>query len=339
MQPMTGIERIDAALKGQEVDRVPISFWRHFYPQERDAELLAEAHLAFHRKFQWDFMKVNPRATYYTEAWGNRYSYSNDPHKGPTLVEPVVRSGQDWSRIEPLDVFKVDDLKQQLVLLELVKEGLQGERVYFLQTIFSPLSIAYRLAGHSRDRLREAIQSEASELHAALDAITETFEGYARACLDAGASGVFFATTKLSSSDVMSEEQYEEFGTPYDLRVLKAARDRPGFNLLHLCADNVFFDALMDYPADAISWDATLPGNPSLGEGRRRSGKMVVGGISQTETLARGTPQDVAQEVARGVEETGGRGYLIAPGCTFPTTAGEDLLRAAIEASERAGSR
>jgi len=41
----------------------------------------------------------------------------------------------------------------------------------------------------------------------------------------------------------MTEEQYEQFGVPYDLRVLSAVQGRPGFNLLHLCADNVFFDS------------------------------------------------------------------------------------------------
>jgi uroporphyrinogen decarboxylase len=138
---------------------------------------------------------------------------------------------------------------------------------------------------------------------------------------------------------MMTKEQYEEFGAPYDLRVLEAVQDRPGFNLLHLCGDNIFFDRLMRYPADAISWDATLPGNPSMGDGKRRSGKMVVGGISQTRTLADGTPEQVAGEVDRGIEETGGRGYVVAPGCTFPTTAGRQMLHAAIAAVERAGSQ
>ena len=161
---------------------------------------------------------------------------------------------------------------------------------------------------------------------------------FARACIDLGASGIFFATTRLASADMMTEEQYRAFGTPYDQRVLEAVKDRPGFNLLHLCGDNVFFDALMGYPVDALSWDATLPGNPSLREGRARSGKMVVGGVSHTATLESGTEEDVAREVALGIEETGGRGYVIAPGCTFPTTTRRSLLEAALEARARYGA-
>jgi uroporphyrinogen decarboxylase len=339
MQSMTRMERIDAALKGQEVDRVPISFWRHFYLQERDAGLLAEALLAFQREYGWDFMKVNPRASYHVEDWGNSYSYIDDPNNGPATSSYVVHSAGDWAKIEPLDVRNSEALRQQLVLLGLIKEGLQGENVYFLHTIFSPLSVAYYLAGKSNERLKEAMKNEAKELKGALEAITETFIAYARASLDAGASGIFFATTKMSSADMMTEKQYEEFGVPYDLRVLEAVQDRPGFNLLHICADNIFFDRLMRYPVDAISWDATLPGNPSLGKGKRRSGKMVVGGISQTRTLVDGTPEQVAGEVERGIEETGGRGYAAAPGCTYSPATAREMLHAAIAAVERAGSR
>jgi len=338
MRTMTKKERIDAALKGEPVDLVPISFWRHFYPQERDPSLLADALLAFQREFQWDFVKVNPRASYHTEPWGNQYHYSDDPHTPPTRTAHAVHTRADWARIRPLDIWASEPLKQQLVLLELVKEGLQEENVYFLHTVFSPLAIAYRLAGHSRERLIQAMEEEQEELRAALEAITQTFVAFARACIDLGASGIFFATTRLASADMMTEEQYRAFGTPYDQRVLEAVKDRPGFNLLHLCGDNVFFDALMGYPVDALSWDATLPGNPSLREGRARSGKMVVGGVSHTATLESGTEEDVAREVALGIEETGGRGYVIAPGCTFPTTTRRSLLEAALEARARYGA-
>ncbi len=334
MQTMTKKERIDAALKGEAVDKVPISFWRHFYLQERDAGLLADALLDFQREFGWDFMKVNPRASYHVEDWGNRYSYTDDPHAPPTVVAHAVHSAEDWEKMGVLDIWKTQALKQQLVLLELIKEGLQEENLYFLQTVFSPLSIAHRLAGHSQDRLLQAMQNEPKQLEAALEAITATFEKYAAACLEAGAGGIFYAVTKLASRDVMTEEQYRRFGAPYDARVLAAVQDRPGFNLLHLCGDNVFFDQLMGYPVDALSWDTTLPGNPGLREGREKSGKMVVGGVSQKDTLANGTPEQVAAEVARGIEETGGRGYVIAPGCTFPTATRRELLEAALQARD-----
>lgn len=335
MQTMTKMERIDAALKGGEVDKVPMSFWRHFYLQERDAGLLSEALLAFQREYQWDFVKVNPRASYHVEDWGSRYKYSDDPHVPPSMVSHIVHSKDDWGKIQPLDIWHSDALKQQLVLLELVKEGLQEENVYFLQTVFSPLSIAYRLAGKSKERLHEAMENESNELLGALEAITETFVNYAAACIDVGASGIYFATTEVATTDMVTEAQYDNFGTPFDLQVLRAVQSRPGFNLLHICGGHTLFDKLKGYPADALSWDVTLPGNPTLREGRERSGKMVVGGLGSKDIFETGTPQDMAEAVTQAIRETGGRGCLIAPGCTFPTTTNRDLLEAALGARDK----
>ena len=61
-QQMTHQERVTAALRSEEVDRPAVSMWRHFYGQETTAEGLAQAMLAFQRRYDWDFMKVNPRA-------------------------------------------------------------------------------------------------------------------------------------------------------------------------------------------------------------------------------------------------------------------------------------
>ncbi len=338
METMTKMERIDAALKGGEVDRVPISFWRHFYQQERSPSLLADALLAFQREYQWDFVKVNPRASYHTEGWGNYYEYSDDPHKAPVQKQHAVHSKDDWAKIAELDIWKTEALKQQLLLIELMKEGLQEENVYFLQTVFSPLAVAYRLAGHSRERLAQAMEEEAEELKGALEAITTTFIKYVEATMNAGASGIFFSPTRLASPDMMTPEQYDRFGTPYDLRVLAAAAGRPGFNLLHLCGDHVFLERLRSYPVDAMSWDSTLPGNPTLREGREMSGKMAVGGLSGA-ALTSGRPEMVAEEVARGIAETGGRGIVIAPGCVFPTTTPREILDAALAAVDGSGSR
>ena len=40
-------ERVRAALKGLDIDRVPVSMWRHFFTKETSAESLAEAMLDF----------------------------------------------------------------------------------------------------------------------------------------------------------------------------------------------------------------------------------------------------------------------------------------------------
>ena len=57
---MSHRERVMAALRDEEVDRPPVSMWRHFFDDEVTAEGMAQAMLAFQQRFDWDFMKVNP---------------------------------------------------------------------------------------------------------------------------------------------------------------------------------------------------------------------------------------------------------------------------------------
>ena len=43
-----------------------------------------------------------------------------------------------------------------------------------------------------------------------------------------------------------------------------------------------------------------------------------MGGINQKSTLKNGTPEQVREEVANAIELTGGKHFLLAPGCSIP---------------------
>jgi len=87
-----------------------------------------------------------------------------------------------------------------------------------------------------------------------------------------------------------------------------------------------------DLPAQAISWSVHNKGNPSLAEGRTISGLAVMGGLGQRASLLYGPPHEVEAEARRAVAETGGRGLLLAPGCSVPTRAKDINLAAMVPA-------
>jgi len=322
---MTKRERVEAALAGLPLDRPPVSFWGHDYLREWSPEGLAEAMIGFFRRHDWDFLKVNPRATYYAEAWGCRFRPPRDPLEGPELLDWVVKSPRDLARIEPLDPHK-GPFGEQLQALHLIVREI-GDEAYIVQTVFSPLAVMGRLAGGKLATIRRYMHEHPRELHAALAAVAETLAAYGRACLEVGASGLFFATVEWACREVITEEEYRQFGRPYDLQVLAAVREAP-FNILHVCRDNNMLGMLLDYPVAAFHWAATLPGNPSLGEVLARSDKAVIGGISEKTILLSGTPEQVMAEVREALAETGGRRLLLAPGCTIAPNTPEENLRA-----------
>jgi len=102
--------------------------------------------------------------------------------------------------------------------------------------------------------------------------------------------------------------------------------------VLHLCGSKLNFGLSRDLPAHAVSWSIHNQGNPSLAEGRDIAGRAVMGGLSQRSTLLYGPPPRIEAEARRAIEETGGRGLLLAPGCSVPPRVKDVNLAAMSEA-------
>lgn len=308
-------QRVDAALRGEPVDRVPASMWGHDFEREWSAQGLAEAMVENFTRYDWDYMKVNPRACYHVEGWGVKVRPSGDKYKPPVFEGTPIQSASDWKRLRPLEPDR-GALGEQLKALQLINHSV-GYDAYFVQTVFCPLGVAKYLVGNRNEPVLQTIREDRAAMHAALRVITETYITFALACMEQGASGVFYATNGWAAEGMLTQDQYREFGEQYDLEFLDGVR-RAKFNILHNCGSHIYFDLLSSYPVHALSWAATDEGNPDLGEGKKRSGKAVMGGISQRTTLKNGSPSQVREEVAEALELTGGRHFLLAPGCSIP---------------------
>jgi len=312
-----------AALKGEAADRPPVSVWRHFYDQEISCEGLVDAMLGFQRRWDWDFMKLNPRAQYHVEDWGSTYAYSHDAMTGPRMISAAVKDPGDWEKIGRLSIDK-GALCEHLDALAEIVGTLKGD-VPVIMTVFTPLSVASRLVDSDATMVAQ-LREHPEKVHPALEAITETFASFVRACLDRGADGIFYATTSWASRTLIPEEEYGEFGRPYDLRVLAGAREAP-FNVLHVCRSENMLRLLRDYPVQAFNWDARDPTNPSLGEGLALTNRAVIGGIDQARAHEM-TPAEAGGQARASLAQGGPRRFMLGPGCTVSPRTRDDQLEA-----------
>ena len=316
-------ERVQAVLEGETVDRPPMSVWRHFYDKETTTQGLVESMLGFQRQYDWDFMKVNPRAQYHVEDWGATFQYPADPNEGPTALDVPVGSPEQWDQIEPLKA-TMGVLGEHLMALSDIKKGLAGETP-FIMTVFNPISIAGRLV-ESEGALVEQMRNQPDRIHSALEVITETFCNYTIEILNAGADGIFFATTSWATTNLITSEEYAEFGRPYDLRILDVAKDA-WFNVLHVCRSHNMLRDLIDYPIQAFNWDTQDATNHSLEQARAFASKPLIGGISR-EALLNGQPGSVAGEVNEAIAQTDGRGLMLSSTCSISPRCPEANLEA-----------
>lgn len=342
MAQMTKRERVDAALRSEPVDRVPVSAWRHFIPDELDMDTLARTSLAHFNEFDWDWMKLNPRATYYAEAWGSTYDFNQYARVYPRQVSVPVQTPADLEKIGPVSPTSAP-FAEHLELIKKVRAGI-GD-VHFVQTVFSPLSVLAFLAAQPKTHTAEAaVQSQAEGAvrmirenprgtHEALRNIAATLAGYAAEAVDAGASGLFFAIVKLARQGILTEAEYEEFGKPYDLQVLQAVQSAP-FNMLHICGPAVYFRQVADYPVHAINWAAVGQDNPTVAEATRLTNKAIIGGVDEDGVLQTGTPEQVIEESLAAIRATGARRFLLSPGCGTSMQVPEANLKALRRAAD-----
>jgi uroporphyrinogen decarboxylase len=310
-------ERLEATIRGEATDRPPVALWRHFPGDDQDPIELAASTVAFQRQYDLDFIKVTPASSYCVRDWG---------------AEDRWLGNEEGTReyVQPLDP-EQGILGAQLRCLSHIHEQV-GDEVPFIQTIFNPLSQAKNLAGKQDilAHLRESPQA----VRAGLEAITETTVRFIRATRKRGIAGIFLAV-QHASYELLSEQEYREFGIPFDQRLLEAA-DGLWLNVLHLHGGRVMFDLLSSYPVQVFNWhDRETP--PSLCDGRARVEGAVLGGLRQWETLLRGTPETVRREARDALRQTGGRRFILGTGCVTPITAPWANLRAAREAVEQTG--
>jgi len=320
--------RVEAAIRQRPVDRPPAGAWGHAYRQEWSPVELAAVTVDRARRLGWDFVKFQPRASCFAEAFGSEYRPSGHSMRTPVLIRAAVGSAEDWRGLRLVNPRALED---QVEGIALTRRGL-GPRVPLLQTVFSPLTVAGYLVGRSPARAVRELRSHPDLVLPALDRIAETLGDFARRSVEAGADGVFYAISGYASAERMPRDAYVELALPLDRRVLASLPEAAWFNVRHVCGSRSYLDVARQLPVQVVSWSVHNRGNPSLAEGGRISGKAVMGGLGQRTTLLRGPADSIQREVQAAVRETGGRGLLLAPGCSVPPAAGEANLKAMMEA-------
>ena len=314
-------------IAGERPDRHAISFWRHFFHMEHHAEGTAEAMLAFQKRFDWDFMKINPRADYHVEDWGLKQEWSKDEFRKHRKYDFPIINPEDWSKIKPQPMTS-PVLAEHLKVVSMIKKKSDPE-LPILMTVFTPLAIAGRLV-EDRATLLKHLHDCPELVEPALRAITDTFKAYASELRNAGADGLFYATTQWASSDTLTWDEYRRFGVPYDLEVIRAT-ESDAVNLFHVCSSNNYLKELseINYHCALYNWDSDDPTNLPLDKADGLlKGKVMVGGVDRNGWLLEGDPEEVGHKIEEIKERFAPERLIIGPGCSVPPEVPMDNFRA-----------
>ncbi len=307
---MNKIERVRAALAGQPVDRAPLTVWYHFGNQHAPAERTAQVHVEFFEHYDLDLLKLM-----------NDYDYPM-----PAGLE-VIASAADLARLSPFDP-AATPFGTQLAAVEIVARALRGTAL-FLDTVFDAWNTLKR--NLVREAMPALMAEEPRALEAALGVVNANLIRYAQASLDRGAAGIFLSVPATAES--LTLEQYERFMRPFDLQLLEAIRGRGECHVLHAHGERLYFDRLLDYPAQALSW-ADQNGGPSVAKARSQTSMTLMAGLDHVK-FAEVSAARVREGVRRALAEGGATRFILAPGCSLPTYTYPPLIRAARDEARR----
>ena len=321
IEHMTKRERLAASIAGQETDRVPVGFWRHWPGDDQNPSSLAAVTLDFQNRYDLDFIKFPVSSTYCVDDFGVKHEYRGSLNGDREYLSRVVQKPSDWAKIIHQDIYcgtygwHLDALKRVIDETD--------ENTPVIMTVFNPLAMAAYLAGD--ELLITHLRQYPEKVHQALDALSETCARFARACIDRGADGLFLSS-RFASFEAMTVDEYRCFGRPYDLQVLNAT-DGGWFNVLHLHGQHPMLKELADYPVQAINWhDRTSDIDLSTAAGLFHG--MLMGGIDQQRLLQYGSPLEVRTQVQDSIKGLEARRLAVTPGCTYSMNVPEANLRA-----------
>ncbi len=308
MNMMTKKERVIAAINKQEVDRVPFSIWYHLPHVDQDPVQLAELQIKQAHSYDLDFIKMMPFGNYGAQDFGLSVDFYCTKTQPAVERKFAIDNVNQWKEIEPLPGCFGSHGKQ-LMLARQIQKQLKGEDIPYVQTIFSPLTTAKKLAG---PRIFEDLRTNPEYVHQALQAITETTIDFVKLNIEAGVAGFFFAT-QCANKEWLTVSEYDEFGVKYDLEVINAYKDITYFNIVHIHGDNTMFEKIAQYPCNCINWHDRWA-SPNMYEARKISDKCFLGGINE-KFLSKVNAEEIYDHIREGALEAGLTGLMITPGC------------------------
>lgn len=319
---MTKRDRVLRAIRKEPVDFVPSCFSLHFPKEKNSGEAGVRAHLDFFRDTGADIAKIMNENLVPSPGMGSSF---------PEAYADVRAFGRD-----------ADFIVDQIDFTKRILDGLDDE--YFtLGTLHGICASALHPIERSgidyekaRDlqllSLREAEGTTLSAFNRIADGLCGLVEGYKEAGVDA----IYYATLG-GEPRWFSDEEFDKWIKPFDLKIMKAIKEAGMYCFLHICKDGLNMQRYRDYASlsDVVNWGVyEVPF--SLEEGRKLfPGCTIMGGLrNRSGVLVDGSAEEIREEVRSVINGFGRTGFILGADCTLATEQDMGRLRAAIEAAQ-----
>ncbi|MDW5562317.1 MAG: uroporphyrinogen decarboxylase family protein [Methanomassiliicoccus sp.] len=339
-------DRFQAALEGEETDRVPL-FYQHlgaakwllqdtglrWYDGFHDPDIFSKLALASYRMYGfdnvmagWGDILIEAQAHGMVWKWPERDFY-------PRVDRYVELSEVD--KLTPVDPRKDRFWSVPLRAASIMMDEV-GKEVAVVGCINSPAVIASELFG--LENVMMTYFTDPDVTAKALGVLTESSRAYGEALREIGVEEVFIENG-TAGGEMVSLEQYAQFDGKYMHETVRSYRENGLRTICHNCAARPFWSTQMEYGPTAIHLHLKYVDPAEVFDAVRGKACMIAG-IDHAELLQSGTPDQVEKTVKGTLDQWGpGPGIIVGPGCEMGYKTPVENIKRLRDSVERYGRR
>jgi uroporphyrinogen decarboxylase len=343
---MTSQERVEAAMRLQEADRVPV--WIRIiggvgrvngvkYGEIlKSGELAARCALDTHEMFGDDFLYAFLDTLVDSDGFGQKSIFLENEAGYADREHLVIQSPDDYARLKPYDVTKAARCRELIRMAEIMANE-RGSKVPVIAIVQEPLVTLGNMRGIEKllvDCLRcpDAVRQ-------GVEAVTDVIIDLSRALIKVGVTYMLLCHD-YGNRRMLSEKQFLSIEKAGLARWHKAVKETGARIVVHSCGPTPYIDATFTIGEFDCFQCCYLPqGCASWAEYKQKYGRRIclMGPLVPTEA-AMMKPAELKEECRKHIATFGkGGGYILAPGCEFPGNASMLNYKALVDAAREYG--
>ncbi len=199
-----------------------------------------------------------------------------------------------------------------------------------------PLHRAGIKAVSARYFLRDCLRENPVPVWDAMERITEGMCELAKAYIEEGLDGIYYAALG-GETWIYTDEEFDMWVRPCDYKIMKAIKDAGGRCILHICKEGLQLQRYKGYEAyaDIINWGVyDAPYSLKAGQSLFPDSTLMGGFPNRRGIMVDGTLESIREETLRIIKDFGKTGFVIGADCTLPTETDYRRIRTIVDAAK-----
>ncbi len=342
---MTEAERMEKYFAGERVDHIPFQieefdmpFWNNQGYTTREVnnnfDLFVDLQEKKFKEYDLNGLALGYGLQNFGEALGSELT---EPENGVSrITRHAMAGGID------LDNFEVPTRANNKYVRDMFEEAKKLKEKFPNQDInpftVGPISLATEL--RPIEKFLRDLRKDPEGAKELLDFVTKSSLTFIEEFTREFGKAEAFIPDPISSSDLLSENQFANYSFPYLNELIDGINEITGYKpTLHICGHTKkFWSYLYELNISSFSVDNC----EDMGETKEKFGDKftVIGNIPPTEIMRFGSPKDVVEAVKDCIKKVADspNGYILNLGCDMPIGTSEENIAAFFYAARKYGA-